>query len=73
VVQEDEVPAALAPEPPGGLYYIAGDFEGFKNLNVMRINGDFDLFGDGAFASSARARPRPAASSRWRVCPRPAR
>ena len=49
VVQEDEVPAALAPEPPGGLYYIPGDFENFKNLNVLRINGDFDLFGDGTF------------------------
>lgn len=49
VVQEDEVNAALAPEAPGSVYYIQGDFENFRNLNVMRINGDFDLLGDGSF------------------------
>lgn len=49
VVQDDEVNAALAPEQPGAVYYIAGDFDNFRNLNVMRIKGDFDLFGDGSF------------------------
>lgn len=49
VVQDEEVNAALAPEQPGAVYYIAGDFENFRNLNVMRIKGDFDLFGDGSF------------------------
>lgn len=49
IVQEAEVNAALAPEQPGAVYYIAGDFENFRNLNVMRLNGDFDLFGDGTF------------------------
>ena len=49
VVQDEEVKAALAPEQPGALYYIQGDFENFRSLNVMRINGDMDLFGDGSF------------------------
>lgn len=49
VVQDDEVKNALAPEEPGALYYIKGDFDNFRSLNVMRIKGDLDLFGDGSF------------------------
>lgn len=49
VVQEDEVKSALAPDPGFSVYYIPGDFENMKNQNILRINGDFDLFGDGSF------------------------
>jgi N-acyl homoserine lactone hydrolase len=49
VVQEDEVNAALAPDTGFSVYYIPGDFADIKNQNVMRLHGDFDLFGDGSF------------------------
>jgi len=49
VVQEDEVKAALAPDIGFSVYYIPGDFQDMKNLNVLKINGDLDLFGDGSF------------------------
>jgi glyoxylase-like metal-dependent hydrolase (beta-lactamase superfamily II) len=49
VVQEEEVRAALSPDVGFSVYYIPGDFDNFKNLNVLRINGDMDLFGDGTF------------------------
>ena len=49
VVQEEEVKAALAPDIGFSVYYIPGDFADIKNQNVLRLNGDFDLFGDGSF------------------------
>lgn len=49
VVQEDEVKAALDPDIGFSGYYIPGDFADMKNQNVLKINGDFDLFGDGSF------------------------
>ena len=49
VVQEDEVKAALSPDPGFSVFYIQGDFEGMRNMNILRLNGDYDLFGDGSF------------------------
>jgi glyoxylase-like metal-dependent hydrolase (beta-lactamase superfamily II) len=49
VVQDDEVKAATAPDIGFSVYYIPGDFADIKNMNVLRINGDMDLFGDGSF------------------------
>ncbi len=49
VVQDEEVKAALMPDPGFSVYYIPGDFADMKNQNVMRISGDLDLFGDGSF------------------------
>lgn len=49
IVQEAEVNAALAPDVGFSVYYIPGDFQDMKNMNVVRINGDLDLFGDGSF------------------------
>jgi len=49
VVQDEEVKAALAPEVGFSVFYIQGDFADMKNQNVLRINGDHDLFGDGTF------------------------
>lgn len=49
IVQEDEVKAALAPDVGFSVYYIPGDFAELKNMNIVRLNGDLDLFGDGSF------------------------
>ncbi|EHR69601.1 Zn-dependent hydrolase, glyoxylase [Burkholderiales bacterium JOSHI_001] len=49
VVQEEEVKAATAPDIGFSIFYIPGDFADMKNMNVMKLNGDFDLFGDGSF------------------------
>ena len=49
IVQDEEVQAALTPDIGFSVYYIQGDFADMKNQNVMKIKGDFDLFGDGSF------------------------
>jgi glyoxylase-like metal-dependent hydrolase (beta-lactamase superfamily II) len=49
VVQDEEVKAALDPDIGFSVYYIPGDFADMKNQNVLKIKGDFDLFGDGSF------------------------
>jgi glyoxylase-like metal-dependent hydrolase (beta-lactamase superfamily II) len=49
VVQEEEVNAALAPDIGFSVFYIPGDFADMKNQNVLKLNGDLDLFGDGSF------------------------
>ncbi len=49
VVQDEEVKAALDPDIGFSVFYIPGDFADIKNQNVMKIKGDFDLFGDGSF------------------------
>lgn len=49
VVQEEEVKAALAPDTGFSIFYIPGDFAEMKNMRVLKINGDMDLFGDGSF------------------------
>jgi len=49
VVQDDEMKAAWWPDVGYSIYYIPGDFAETKQMNVMRLNGDFDLFDDGTF------------------------
>lgn len=49
VVQDDEVKAAQSPDPGFSVYYIPGDFAELKNMNQLRLSGDYDLFGDGTF------------------------
>lgn len=49
IVQDEEVQAALAPEVGFSVFYIPGDFENIKNQNLLKLHGDFDIFGDGSF------------------------
>jgi len=49
IVQEQEVLAATAPDIGFSIFYIPGDFADMKKMNVVRLNGDMDLFGDGSF------------------------
>jgi N-acyl homoserine lactone hydrolase len=49
VVQDDEMKAAWWPDVGYSVYYIPGDFSDTKKMNVMRLNGDLDLFSDGSF------------------------
>ena len=49
VVQDDEMKAAWWPEVGYSIFYIPGDFADTKKMNVMRLNGDIDLFNDGSF------------------------
>jgi glyoxylase-like metal-dependent hydrolase (beta-lactamase superfamily II) len=49
VVQNDEMKAAWWPDVGYSIYYIPGDFADTKKMDVMRLSGDFDLFGDGGF------------------------
>lgn len=49
VVQNDEMKAAWWPDVGYSIYYIPGDFADTKKMNVMRLDGDIDLFGDGVF------------------------
>jgi N-acyl homoserine lactone hydrolase len=47
VVQDDEMKAAWWPDVGYSVFYIPGDFADTKNMKVVRLNGDFDLFNDG--------------------------
>jgi glyoxylase-like metal-dependent hydrolase (beta-lactamase superfamily II) len=49
IVQDLEVQAAVSPDVGFSVYYIPGDFADMKNQNVLKLNGDLDLFGDGSF------------------------
>jgi len=49
VVQNDEMKAAWWPDPGFSVYYIPGDFADTKKMNVIRLEGDLDLFGDRSF------------------------
>jgi N-acyl homoserine lactone hydrolase len=49
IVQDLEVQAALSPDIGFSVFYIPGDFADMKNQNVLKLNGDLDLFGDGSF------------------------
>lgn len=49
IMQNDEYNAALAPETGFSVYYIPGDLPDLKNMNIVKLNGDMDLFGDGTF------------------------
>jgi glyoxylase-like metal-dependent hydrolase (beta-lactamase superfamily II) len=48
VVQNDELKAAWWPDIGYSLYYIPGDFEATKRMNIIRLEGDLDMFGDGS-------------------------
>jgi N-acyl homoserine lactone hydrolase len=49
IIQEKEVQAATAPDIGFTIFYIPGDFADIKKYNIVRLNGDLDLFGDGSF------------------------
>jgi N-acyl homoserine lactone hydrolase len=49
VTQNDELKAAWWPDEGYSVYYIPGDFEITKKMKIARLDGDFDLFGDGSF------------------------
>jgi glyoxylase-like metal-dependent hydrolase (beta-lactamase superfamily II) len=46
VIQNDELKAAWWPDPGYSVYYIPGDFADSKKYNIVRLNGDLDLFSD---------------------------
>ena len=46
MTQNDEMKAAWWPDPGYSVYYIPGDFADTKKVNMIRLNGDLDLFGD---------------------------
>jgi glyoxylase-like metal-dependent hydrolase (beta-lactamase superfamily II) len=46
IVQDDEMKAAWWPDQGFSVYYIPGDFADTKKYNMIRLNGDLDLFGD---------------------------
>lgn len=48
LVQQAELQAAFWPDPGYSIYYIPGDFQEMKKYNVVRLNGDLDVFGDGS-------------------------
>lgn len=49
VVQNDEMKAAWWPDVGYSIYYIPGDFADTKKMNIVRLEGDLDLFGDRSF------------------------
>lgn len=49
VMQENELRYALAPDPWTRPVYVQNDFRDLHKLNVMTVNGDYDLFDDGSF------------------------
>src|SRR5438477_147029 len=48
VAQDDEFEAAWWPDVGFSVYYIPGDFADTKKMNIIRLNGDLDLFDDGS-------------------------
>jgi len=46
VIQNDELKAAWWPDVGYSVYYIPGDFADSKKYNIIRLDGDLDLFGD---------------------------
>ena len=49
VIQNDELKAAWWPDPGFEFAYVQGDFADSKKYNIIRLNGDLDLFGDKSF------------------------
>lgn len=47
VVQRDEIRYAMWPDPWTSPVYCQNDFRDIRKLNILEIDGDFDLFGDG--------------------------
>src|ERR1044072_5530963 len=48
VVQNDAPKAARRPDPGCTSYYSPGDFGATKRMNITRLEGDLDMFGDGS-------------------------
>jgi N-acyl homoserine lactone hydrolase len=48
VVQRDEIRYALWPDAWTRPTYCQNDFKDIRKLNIFEVDGDFDLFGDGA-------------------------
>lgn len=48
VVQRDEIRYALWPDPWTRPVYCQNDFKDIRKLNILEIDGDFDLFSDGS-------------------------
>jgi N-acyl homoserine lactone hydrolase len=46
VIQNDELKAAWWPDVGYSIYYIPDDFKDSKKYNIIRLDGDLDLFGD---------------------------
>jgi N-acyl homoserine lactone hydrolase len=49
VIQNDELKAAWWPDPGYSIYYIPGDFAESKTYNIVRLEGNLDLFDDRSF------------------------
>ena len=49
VAQNDELKAAWWPDEGYSIYYLPGDFAVTKQMKIVRLEGDLDLFGDGTF------------------------
>jgi len=49
VMQRDELRYALCPDPWIRPVYVQNDFRDLHKLNILEIDGDYDLFGDGTF------------------------
>jgi glyoxylase-like metal-dependent hydrolase (beta-lactamase superfamily II) len=49
VMQKDELAYAMCPDPWISPVYCQNDFKYIHKLNLLPIDGDFDLFGDGTF------------------------
>ena len=49
VIQNDEMKAAWWPDVGYSIYYLPADFADSKKYNMIRLNGDLDLFNDGSF------------------------
>src|SRR4029450_9875469 len=60
IVQNDEMKAAWWPDTGYSVYYIPGDFADTKQYNIIRLDGDLDLFGDKSieFRRAPRHTPR---------------
>jgi N-acyl homoserine lactone hydrolase len=48
VAQDDEMKAAWWPDVGYSVFYSPGDFAETKNMKMIRVNGDLDLFNDGS-------------------------
>jgi len=49
VMQRDELRYALFPDEWTQAVYVQNDFQDLHKLNVLEVEGDYDLFGDGTF------------------------
>src|ERR1700741_3977100 len=71
VVQRDEIRYPMWPDAWTSPVYCQNDFRDIRKLNILEIDGDFDLFGDGgaAAAEGLRSRSRTSGSPHQSVAP----